>query len=302
MKELFLFQKAVRTSTKLPIINRLAWKVAPAIRRYFGRRYNGEEILTEYDDGIKIWVSLSNYIESNIFWQGVEEEDRGQVKLLKKLLKPNHVLFDVGANIGVITMIAANILTDGRVHAFEPFRHHLEKLHRNLRANDFQNVVLNPYALSDGNGNHDLYVPEYDEDEINNTGRASVNPDRDLKDEFNTEEITTHRMDTYVEENTVNRLDFIKIDVEGEELSVLRGGRDTLNRFSPDVMMELNRNHLDRAGESPEKVLSFWDELDYSVYRIGYNGEISPVESTEKLDRHQNLYCCPSPDFEEKIS
>ncbi len=298
MKELRLFQKAFRTSTKLPLINKLAWKIAPTVRGYFGRRFNGERILTEYDDGIKIWVSLSNYIESNIFWQGVEEEDRGQVKLLKELLKPHHVFFDVGANIGVISMIAANIVAEGRVHAFEPSDHHLEKLHQNLRANDFQNVVVNPYALANGNGSHKIHIPEYDEDEIHNTGRASLNRDNELQVDFRTEEIITRQMDSYVDEQTINRIDFIKIDVEGEELNVLRGGQETIERFSPDVMMELNKHHLDRAGETPEDVLSYWDKQDYSVYRIGYNGEIKPVESPDQLDEHQNLYCCPKPNYE----
>lgn len=296
MRELKLLQKVLRTSTKLPIIDRLAWKVAPTVRKFFGRRYNGEQILTEYDEGIKMWVSLSNYIESNIFWQGVEEEDRGQVKLLKEILKPDHVFFDIGANIGVITMIAANHLADGAVHSFEPSDHHLEKLHRNLEVNDFQNVRVNPFALSDENATYELYLPDEKEDEIRNTGRASVNEMED-DEEFKEEEIETRVLDSYVEDESVNQLDVMKIDVEGEELNVLRGGSDTIDRFQPDVFMELNRIHIDRAGDRPEDVLNFWDDHGYSVYRIGYDGEAIPVNQVEKLDEHQNLYCCPNPDL-----
>jgi FkbM family methyltransferase len=297
MKEIKLLQKIVRTSTNIPVVDRFAWKVVPSIRTFFGRRYNGEQILTEYDDGIKMWVSLSNYIESNIFWQGVEEEDRGQVKLLKELLNPDQVFFDIGANIGVITLIAANLLTDGCVHAFEPSEHHLEKLHRNIEVNDFQNVRVNPFGLSDENAVHELYLPNEKEDRIRNTGRATVNEIQDENEEFQKEEIETRRLDSYVQDNNIKRIDFIKIDVEGEELSVLKGGTDTIREYQPKITMELNRNHLDRAGASPQEVLDYWDEQEYSVYRIGYDGEVVPIHGADQFDEHQNLYCCPQPEL-----
>ncbi len=297
MKTIQLLQKIVRTSTELPVLDRVAWKVAPSIRDFFGRRYDGEQILTEYDDEVKIWVCLSNYIESNIFWQGVEEEDRGQVRLLKELLKPNDVFFDIGANIGVISLIAANILSEGYVHAFEPSEHHLQKLLRNIRANGFQNLQVNPFGLSDEEAVHELYLPVEQENQIRNTGRATVNEIENEDEDFKKETIETRTLDSYVEEKGVNRIDFMKIDVEGEELSVLRGGRETIDRLEPDVTMELNRNHLDRAGARPQEVLSFWNEHHYSVFRIGYDGEIIPVENTAQLETHQNLYCCPQPEI-----
>lgn len=297
MKEIKILQKIVRTATGMPIVDRLAWKVAPVIRTFFGRRYNGEQLLTTYDDDLKMWVSLSNYIESNIFWQGVEEEDRGQVKLLKKLLKPDQVFFDIGANIGVITLIAANLLTEGDVHAFEPSNHHLEKLHRNLEVNDFQNVKVNPFGLSDENAVHELYLPNEKEDRIRNTGRATVNEIQAEDEEFKKEEIETRCLDSYVQEQNVNRIDFLKIDVEGEELSVLRGGADTIKEYQPRVTMELNRHHLDRAGVSPGDVLEYWNKHNYSVYRIGYDGEVIPISNAEEFHEHQNLYCCPEPEM-----
>lgn len=297
MKEIKLLQKIVRTSTSLPIVDRLAWKVAPAIRTFFGRRYNGEQILTEYDDGLKMWVSLSNYIESNIFWQGVEEEDRGQVKLLKELLQPDHVFFDIGANIGVITLIAANRLQEGCVHAFEPSDHHLKKLNRNIEVNNFQNVTVNPFGLSDEHAVNELYLPHEKEDEIRNTGRATVNEIQDEDENFKKEEIETRRLDSYVQERDINRIDFVKIDVEGEELSVLEGGAETIREYQPKITMELNRNHLDRAGTCPQDVLDYWEDQQYSVYRIGYDGEVVPVDDADAFVEHQNLYCCPEPDL-----
>ncbi len=296
MKELFLLQKALRTSTKTPIIDNLAWEIAPFIREYFGNRYNGEQILTEYDEDIKIWVQLSDYIESNIFWQGVEEEDRGQVKLLKKMLCPDQVFFDVGANVGVITMLAAKRLTNGEVHAFEPSEYHLEKLHRNLRVNDFENVVVNGFGLSNREKTSDLYIPRDNGKDLHNTGMATIHKENGSTGDngkYRTEKINTRKLDDYVEENDIQRLDVLKLDVEGGELNVLRGGLESLASFRPDVLMELNREHLSRAGETPGDVLSFWQEHNYDVYRIGYEGEIIEVTSTGEFDEHQNIYCCP---------
>jgi hypothetical protein len=154
---LLTIQKFCRLALKMPIIDRITWPLVRQVRLHFGKNDSFGPFETTFDGTTRIWVSLCDHIESQIFWQGVQEGDRGEVNLLKSILEPEHVFFDVGANIGVFTLIAARRVKDGRVHAFEPSEFHLKKLQRNVKINGFQNVVINPVGLSNSAAQRDLY-------------------------------------------------------------------------------------------------------------------------------------------------
>jgi len=289
---LLTIQKFCRLALRMPMIDRIAWPLVRQVRLHFGKTDSFGLFETTFDGTTRIWVSLCDHIESQIFWQGVQEGDRGEVNLLKSILEPEQVFFDVGANIGVFTLIAARRVKDGRVHAFEPSEFHLKKLHRNVKVNGFQNVVINPVGLSNSAAQRKLYFPKLKES-MTNTGQSSFYVSEDEIKEYVVENVTAVRLDDYVEDNSLERLDVIKVDVEGAEMEVLEGGLTALSKFRPGVMMEVSKSNLACAGKDLREIVDFWDTLDYALFIIRPNGELTPINGLSSFKVHQNIYCCP---------
>jgi len=268
------------------------WRLVPQVRLHFSKADSFGMFETTFDDTTKIWVSLCDHIESQIFFQGVQEADRGEVKLLKSVLEPEHVFFDIGANIGVFTLIAAKRVKDGKVHAFEPSEFHVKKLQENVRINGFQNIVINPVGLSNSAACRKLYFPKLKES-MTNTGQASFYVLEGKTAEYDEERVTTIRLDDYVEEKALQRMDVMKIDVEGAEMEILEGGLKTLNTFRPRVMMEVSKMNLTCAGRTLKEVIDFWGSLDYDIFVIKHDGKFTPVNALSSFKDHQNIFCCP---------
>ena len=266
------------------------WGRMPKIRTALSSIYR-KRFATFFQNDLKVWVSLTDHIESQLFWQGVQEGDRGEVALLKKLLEPNHVFFDIGANIGAFSLVASKLLPQGTVHAFEPSAFHLEKLTANLRLNHAQNVVIHPVALSDTQRSTSLYFP-LQEDGLENTGMASQFPFNEANSKVET--IDSVILDDYIEEWNCHKINIMKIDVEGAELKVLQGSLKAIQSNRPHVLMEVNLMHLNRAGCRPEQLIQFWHTLDYQIFIIGNTAELTPVVSMSDLGAHQNVYCRPA--------
>jgi len=283
LKRLILvtMQRILRTGVNMPATEHFAWKLVPIIRKFLS---SDEEILTVYDENIKIWVRLSDHIESQIFWQGVQEGDRGEVKLLKKLLMPHYVFIDVGANVGVFSMMAAKRLRSGQVHAFEPIGLHIKRFQRNILVNGFTNIALNHIALSNKPSRIIMYIPK-----TANTGMTSCYPQRGL--DYVEESVEATTLDNYVLQQDLNRVDVIKIDVEGAELDVLEGSIRMLEKFHPQLVIEADKDHTERAGRTLKDLLKFLENLGYNIYRIHHNGTLSPIHDVQDLSWHQNIYC-----------
>lgn len=284
-------QKVVRILLHIPFTAKYMWRNVYRVRRYFSRRLDKKPFITCFDRDIKINVSLSEHIESQIFWQGVQEGDRGEVRLLKSLFAPHHTFIDVGSNIGVFSLIAAKRLTRGEVHTFEPSVYHLEKLKANLLLNKLDNVRIHPVALSDKSQSSKLYFPPAAAGFQTNTGMASQfcfdqAPSR-------TEDITCVKLDDYMESCSIPKVDIIKIDVEGAELDVLAGAVETIRSCRPHVVMEINLDHLRRAGRSAQEVIDYWNAIGYKIFTISHDAELHPIRSVADFATHQNIYCKP---------
>jgi|GEM_PF-828272 len=286
-----LVQQIIRNLIKLPIIEKMGWGLAIWLRRFFAK-YNINDFQTTFDKDIKMWVSLSDHIESQIFWQGVQSADRGEVDLLKSILEPEHIFFDIGANVGVFTLIGARRLTLGWVYAFEPSQTHLRRLRANLELNNFKNVKIVPFALSNiSNQKKNLYIPQ-DYSPIKNTGMASLYPQKDFSNEYTVESVLTLTLDDYVLNNGVQKVDVIKIDAEGSEMDILDGGRLTMNKFRPMIMMEVNKVHLQSSGRILKELIEFYKSLDYKIFRILDNGKLLEISKLSEFTDSQNIFCC----------
>jgi len=76
------------------------------------------------------------------------------------------------------------------------------------------------------------------------------------------------KLDDYVFENKIEKIDFVKIDVEGAEYLVLKGAKDMLKNYSPVILLELQGVHTEYFGYSPEEVINYLGDLNYHVYEI----------------------------------
>lgn len=194
--------------------------------------------------GIKYHLDISDYMEWLVFF-GIEAEPR---KILYNLINANDTIFDIGANIGELTMNMAK-RTNGVVHSFEPDPVVSSKLKNNVNLNDFDNIIINEIGFGDQSGYFSM-SPEISNNKggnrIINGAQANLSPT-----------VVIQKLDDYVDQHKIKRLNLIKIDVEGYELKVLHGGVKTIEKFSPTLFIEVNDRNLRQQGDTAEKLITF---------------------------------------------
>lgn len=200
--------------------------------RYLIRRvqslYYGK-IVVEEIEGVKYELDLSEMIESCLYFLGRYETDTSRV--LHQYIKPDMIVFEVGANIGAHTFeIAKKLDPDkGKLFSFEPTEYAFKKLQRNFQLNRFNNIKLERVAFSGVNEVKQIHRATSPE-------TAPFKASWDLKSggpkHRSIDTIEFRRLDDYFAENNLATLDLLKIDVDGYELRVLRGGRKLLEDLS----------------------------------------------------------------------
>jgi FkbM family methyltransferase len=174
-------------------------------------------------------------------------------------------ILDVGANIGWFSIRFAKRAPGSQVHAFEPLPVSYAFLQRNIAINGVADRVRSyNYGLSDVSGSFDFFlVPSGG----TNASLANVAAATDAKRVVG----LTLTLDQWCCNQQV-RPDFIKCDVEGAELLVFRGGRQTLSAHCPVVFAELLRKWSKPFGYHPNDMLAYFTELDYECFAIGQSG------------------------------
>jgi FkbM family methyltransferase len=178
--------------------------------------------------GTTVSVRANQQIE-RWMWAGAYETEL--VSLLKKTLKPGMTFLDLGANIGYFSVIAAALVKDkGHVYAFEPMPQNLTRLRKNLAP--FHWASVQPYAVSNATGE----VPiRYSDKEA---GWASIHDQHRLGNLPCNSSVSVIRLDEWLQSNSLNQVDFIKLDIEGSELDALLGGRQMIGHFRPTIVAE----------------------------------------------------------------
>lgn len=209
-------------------------------------------IYTPYPIKKLIWFAIENipkrYELPFQYWycklRAPLEEEMG---LLKDLVGGGEVAIDIGANIGFYSYALSKICT--RVEAFEPNPKCLDV----LKAYNAKNIGTHNEGLSSQSGFLELHIPVVNGKEM--AGHGSVNG---LNIAHVSRKITVSKLDDY----EFKQVSFIKIDVEGHELEVIRGAKDTLLREKPNLLIEIEQRHL----SFPMNMI--FDEL----VRLGYKG------------------------------
>jgi len=211
---------------------------------------------------------------NNVFFEYDLEDYRGTapmyfgsyaplvVHAMKRYLRPGDTFFDVGANIGYLSAIAAGLVgKSGQVHSFEPVPAYFERLRRLAHINSEHSIVANACAVGDKQEKCAIYVTR-------EPGQNTLVPAyKNAAEIMQILEVPVVRLDSYIEAHHVARVSLIKIDTEGFELPVLRGlaGYFETTRALPPIICEIAPRAYPLMRASVSELTDFMASFGYTA-------------------------------------
>ena len=203
---------------------------------------------------------------AHFFKAATKQHHKEMLPLLRRYIGADAVVIDVGAHAGQFAKLFAGLASRGHVYAFEPGAYARSILQPMLRLRRLNNVTVIAAGLSDGAGEATLSLPIKRSGSLG-FGLGHLGEGSDGR-AVQSETVPLVALDRFVAGAGLTRLDFIKADIEGWEMRLLEGARDSLARFHPVLMLELVAEHLARAGDRPEHAVALLRSLGYRAFRF----------------------------------
>ncbi len=256
--------------------------VTPSERIYKHLHFRGD-INVQVDESHSFKMRHYGFeVENTVFWVGLTGGwEKLSLSIWVKLAHNSDVIFDIGANTGIYSLVAKSLNPKAQTFAFEPVKRVFEKLEFNNQLNGYD---INCYesAASDSDGTATIFdtptehVYSVTVGKNLNTSDTSVIPTT----------IKTIRLDTLIEKLKIPKVDLIKIDVETHEAEVLKGLGKYLEKFKPTMLVEILN---DTVGQNVEAIVS---GKGYVYFNLDEKlGTIRRVEHITKSDYYNYLLC-----------
>lgn len=255
-----------------------------------------EELIVKTRGGFRMAVSPHDYASYGIYFYG--EYDPAMTMFLKAHIREDNACWDVGTERGWFSLLMGQLVGPrGRVDAFEAFPPNFTKLSENLRLNGF--VWVRPFSVAVSNESGRMwFIPPSDEvthnvGYLNDCGGVGYLSQTAQPGAI---EVNTTTLDEHASATGASALDFIKIDVEGAEVTALQGARETIQRFRPKIAVEYNRETALRAGTSIEELDDLLESYGYD--RFTFFGRLERLRLEDWTARSDNetvfnVYCFP---------
>lgn len=212
--------------------------------------------------GYEMTLDISRWSERYTYFLGRFYDLETQL-LMKRFLRPGDRVADVGANVGMITLLAARLVgPEGVVEAFEPNPVCQRKVEHALVRNRIGHVRLHGVGLGAETSHARLSVKSI------NSGEGTLTPVDDRSGFDTIHDVRVVRGDSILAIDA-RAIALIKIDVEGFECHALRGLRTTLEHHRPLVSTEIVEAHLRRAGKNSADVFRTMHDSGYTAYAMG---------------------------------
>lgn len=173
-------------------------------------------------------------------------------------IKDDSVVLDIGANNGSFSL-AAKYYPNTKWHCFEPDEFTFSLLEENLKINNIKNVIMYRDALCDKIGDAILNVC-HSHRGLNTLG---TNLQRFQKSDSFEYKVKTNTIDNLFIDT---KIDLIKIDTEGSEYDIIRGGIETIKKYKPKILLEWNEGNMSQCNHSVEEFNSLIDEINYETF------------------------------------
>jgi FkbM family methyltransferase len=254
-------------------------------------KLQGKGYIYRLCDSIKIKLYPDDVLSEIIFKENFEKNEQ---LFVRKFLKPGDIFFDIGANIGLFTLIGAySVSKTGHVFAFEPCAAIYNRLLENININHFSNVKSYQMAISDKMEAHILTKS------IDGYGAWNSLAHPTAGSLFDQEIVQCITIDTFVTQNKLEgKIVLMKIDIEGWELYALNGAKQTLTRNdAPDLLIEFTEINAQSAGTSCSAVYNRLLEFGYKMYSIDINNRILAYDPLRESYPYLNLLATKRIDF-----
>ncbi|MCS7466765.1 FkbM family methyltransferase [Stieleria sp. ICT_E10.1] len=219
-------------------------------------------------NGFRIHLRKSSLSLATLYDPNARKSD---ADFITSYLRSGNVYIDVGANIGTTAIPAALVMPHGHVVAFEPHPRIFGFLEENVKLNDLEGRVrLFNCALGESNG--EISFSSGTNDDTNHVIRS--------RDGLC---VPVHRLDDYTTE--FSKIDLLKIDVEGYEKFVLKGGRKTVERASC-VYFEISEEHFNEFGYTVKDLLAEFESAGFGLFIKNTDSQISRIGCDYQLTTH----------------
>jgi FkbM family methyltransferase len=221
-----------------------------------------ERLLTvTLDQGFRMRLDLEDAEQRKVYFFGHYHE-RYEAALVARLLDPGEVFWDIGANVGYFSLVAAaRVQAAGQVVAFEPGAAALARLTENVSLNPFKNIRIFNLAVADADGEATLYRAEGIADSSASLFAAAAGA-------AGGETCATVALDGFLNQEKLAPPDFVKLDVEGAELAALQGAAGILADSRPLLLVEMEEKNLGAAGASKAAIQTFLQDYGYRAAHL----------------------------------
>jgi FkbM family methyltransferase len=229
---------------------------------YYRDRRIARPVTLRWYERLRMRLTLGNDMSLCVYVGGSFEPN--EFVLLGKILTPEMVFVDGGANDGFYSLFAARRVGPmGRVLAIEPSAREFKRLGENVRLNQLANVTTVCAALGEREASAQLAVAVQGHEGQNSLGKHISNPGVAT---LRQETVRVTALDTLVRTYALERVDVVKLDVEGSELAALRGARETIERHRPLIQLEVETERLAGQGATKSELLALLEGSGYSLY------------------------------------
>lgn len=240
---------------------------------------------------VSIYSRGDDFVSTQAFWKGFTGYEGPSINVFYHLSRKSRVVFDIGANVGYFSLIAAAANKQAKVYSFEPIKYVFDRLRRNIGINGFDNIIAVNSIVGDSNDPVSFYAPQIDG--ISHAGSTKKGWAEGTT-EIKVESVTG---DSYKGLKNTGKVDLLKMDCEFHEVEVLNGMTDILEQDKPIILMEIlfpegkeQSGHFEN--DQYKEIERIIKKNNYYIYLISNSGLVR-MEDLEYNPEHRNYLFSP---------
>jgi FkbM family methyltransferase len=220
------------------------------------------------------WLVRNDFVGAALLHEGFEDDER---IFVQRFVRDGMKVLDIGAHHGFYTLLASRAVgSQGKVLAVEASPREKKKLELNIRINRCENVQIESRAIGEKHGSGELYLVLGGQTGCNSLRKPAVSEPTQITS------VSIEQLDRVLEERQFGSVDFVKLDVEGGELGVLRGGQELLRRQPrPVFLIEVQDVRTENWGYPARDIIQFLLAVNFRWFRLLTGGGLEPLEPNE---------------------